>query len=104
MHNARSGRLSATYQRILAKQNAAIDKAPTISDDARNKLVLEMRDRIFNTCKKDLLRYSDLMMILGLSRDQAFVLMKHPNFPVTQINGRNAVTAIALAHWMLGAT
>lgn len=101
MRDITIGKISPTFLKLIesAKQDDA--KYQPMSDDFKVKLSLEMRDKIFATCKKELLRYDDLMTILGLSRDQAFKLMRNSSFPVRQVNGCNTVTAIALAHWML---
>ena len=72
-----------------------------ISDEFRVKLALEMRDKIFAVCQKDLLCYDDLMKVLGLSRGQVFRLLCNSSLPVKKVNGCKTVSAIGLAHWML---
>ncbi len=101
MNKSKSGRVSPSFLKYFDNDQQVGMKCPEIPDELKIKLALEMRDRIFETCQKDLLRYDDLMKVLGLSRDQAFKLMRCSSFPVKRVNGCNTITAIALAHWML---
>ncbi len=93
MNKSKSGRVSPSFLKYFDSDQQVGMKCPEIPDELKIKLALEMRDRIFETCQ--------IMKVLGMSRDQAFKLMRCSSFPVKRVNGCNTITAIALAHWML---
>ncbi len=101
MRKSKTGRVNPIIRKYFENANKSQTTTSSMSDDAKIKLVMEMRDRIFERCEKDLLNYTDIMKVLGFSKDQVYKLFRNSSFPAKQVNGCRSVTAIALAKWML---
>ena len=101
MRNNIKGKANPIIQKYFENANKNKTTISSLSDDAKIRLVMEMRDRIFERCEKDLLNYTDIMKVLGFSKDQVYKLFRNSSFPAKRVNGCSTVTAIALAKWML---
>ena len=72
----------------------------TIEDGLWNLASMEA-ERLANKYGKDCFDCEDLQKILGVGRNNVRALMRSAHFPSLTIGGRNVISAIALACWLL---